>query len=145
MNEDFIMHEDKFEYEDKRYPAGGPSFCQLDVVVPKNWKDRIPTALVLFTDPGRDSGVSITNATELIAQKVWSEYLWPKFGKEMTPESILFVERYGRDSVRKFETLDRITYTVGPGGFYLFHSPRWKRLKVQDIVEDFPQLLGVRA
>jgi hypothetical protein len=131
-------HEKKFEFEDRRYPMGAGSFCQVDVYVPTDWKDRGPCALVVMSDPGRDSGVSVTNASEAIAQKIFKEILEPKF-PEMNPALILWVERYPRGVGREYETLDKVQYAHAKlKETTVFTQPKWKAIRVADVLKAFP-------
>lgn len=136
----FIYHDKKFEFEDKRFPLGGPSFCELDVLLPDDWAHRVPSGLVMFTDPGKSCGVSVTNGSEVIAQKIWETVLKPQFGPgnspALDPAGILWVERYRPGPTRPKETLDQIRYAYVGSRFF---SPRWSPIGRPEIERQFGQ------
>lgn len=131
-----VLQEKKFEFVQ---PVGGKSYCQLDVFVPADWKDRGQCALVLMTDSCIDgSKVTVTSASEFVATKVFKEILEPKF-PEMNPAFVLWVERYPRGVGREYEDLSSVQYAqTRLMTSTLLTQPRWRVVRTADILKAFP-------
>ena len=120
-----VFHSKRFEFS---HPSDAPgrgikSFCQVDVFIPANWKQRVPSALVIMSDPAKDSGVSVTNASETIANKIMTDILIGNCGPDLTPGVVLWIERYGRVPGREFEMFDQVSYSVENN---VITNPSWR-------------------
>ena len=156
MNLAVYHHEKRFEFRDTRYPASGISFCQVDIYFPIGWRDKIPCGLVMLTNPGKGSGVSITNASETIAQKVWETYLTPEKFPDLNPAMVVWVEKYpghqtgmgigGKFTIKFPATYDQIRYSyTRAGARYNFHNPQWRPIKVEEIEKTFGVKMGAEG
>lgn len=126
------------EFRFSTRPGGAEdSFCYIRLFDPTE-KDKKVT--VVATDPGDevDSGMSITNAAEMVAQQVCETFSIPI-------EKLRWIERYvdkpsvraykdGRDSIK--ERWDEVNFGIrdGVGGTRLF-NPDWHPLKAATIKE----------
>lgn len=136
MSENSVLYNTKgFTFRDERYPFGGESHCTVDVFIPADWRDRFPCALVLFTDPGAPSGVSITNASEVVASAVWERFFKTRgYGEQMHPSMVFWMEYYPRTGSAMRPSLDQISYSyVGPER--KFTSPTWRRVTKEKVAE----------
>lgn len=89
-------------------------------------------AVVVLTEIEGNTGMSVTNAVEFVADKARRAFL-----PEIAPEQIVWVERYekigslGRAGEIQFgETFDLVTFKVGQDGSY--SSPSWRPLGNRD-------------
>jgi len=96
-----------------------PTVCRFTVYETDN-KSRY---VVLLTELSENPGMSVTNASEEIATKIYNE-IFDK--KKINPEQIVWLEKYDTE-----DYYDRVSYDVDGSVFStkrFFSNPQWKRM-----------------
>ena len=123
----------KERYVDFRFEYKGlgmyDSWCVVQVYTHKG------RSIAILTEPGTDSGTSVTNACETIATKLFhTKGVFPKGTK---PEDIIWAETYARNYKEMKKSngeVDCIEFTIVNNIYdnkkeeYTFRNPKWTRI-----------------